>query len=200
MQKHFFRILILVCLFHQQVLAQRKMKQMDSDKQAQEDEMSKQESSSWKDKISFGGNLGASFGSDFASVLLQPLVFYRITEKTMVGGGFTYIYWSQKYMNSLGKTDTYTDNVYGLNLFARQVIFNPLFVHAEYNPMNFTLYNYQTRSEQRVWQQAFYIGGGFQQKMSERGGYYFMVLYDVLWNANKSFYPSPYDIRMGFYF
>lgn len=199
MRKLFFIITLLLTLVSYDSRGQRKLKEMDSDKQAQKDEMADEGKEPWTDKISYGGNIGATFGTGFSSVLLQPLAFYSITEKTMAGAGFTYIYWSQKYTYA-GKTETFSDNVYGLNLFARQVLFDPLFIHAEYNPLNFTFFNYQTLQEERIWQNAFYLGGGLQQRFNDRGGYYIMLLYDVMWDANRSFYPTPYDIRMGFYF
>lgn len=180
--------------------AQRKLKQMDSEKQ-EEDEKYKDESKEpLSERFSYGGNVGASFGTGYQSYLLQPLVFFRAAPKTILGGGFTYAYWSQKLTVAPGKTETFSDNVYGFNLFARQTIFDPLFAHVEYNPMNFTLYNYATRAEERIWHHAMFVGGGLNQRFSERGGYYIMILYDLAYNANRTYYQNPYDIRMGFYF
>lgn len=182
------------------VYAQRKLKQMDSEKQEQEDQTRYDSKQPLSERFKFGGNVGAQFGTGYMSILLQPLVFFEAAEKTIVGGGLTYMYWSQKYQVAGGKSETYTDNVYGFNLFARQTLFGPLFVHAEYNPMNFTLFNQVTRQEERIWHHAMYVGGGINQRFSGGGGYYIMLLYDVAYNSNRTFYPTPYDIRMGFYF
>jgi hypothetical protein len=190
----------LVVLFCQPVSAQRRMKQMDADKQEEEDRARAYEATPWYDKISFGGNVGAAFGSGYSSVLLQPLVFYRFTEKTMAGTGFTYYYWSQKYILGNGQTKTISDNAYGYNLFARQMLFNPVFAHVEWNPMNFTYYNRFSGEEKRIWKNSLYVGGGIQQSISGRGGFYIMALYDLLWDQDRSFYPIPYDFRVGFFF
>ncbi len=192
-----------VCLLFfgvQHAQAQRKLKQMDADKQKEEDKYKEDTKQPLSERFSYGGNIGAQFGTGYSSFLLQPLVFFKAAEKTTLGGGFTYSYWSQKYTGAGGRTETYSDNVLGLNLFARQTLFEPLFVHVEYNPINFTLYDYVTRKEERIWHHAFYVGGGLNQRFSGKGGYYIMLLYDVAWNANRTFYPTPYDMRMGFYF
>jgi hypothetical protein len=190
-------LLLLALLVGLNVQAQRELKEMDADRE--QERQRARSNHDWMEKVRFGGNIGASFGSSFSSVLLQPMVFYQLTEKSMPGIGVTYIYWSQKYQVSPTRTESFSDNVFGFNAFFRQVLFEQVFAHAEYNPMNFTRYNPNTRSESRVWQHALYLGGGLQQEAG-RGGFYFMALYDVLWNANSSFYPTPWDFRMGFYF
>lgn len=182
------------------VSAQRRMKQMDADKQEQEDQAKAYEATPWYEKISYGGNVGAAFGSGYSSVLVQPLVFYRLRPKTMVGTGVTYYYWSYKAILQNGQTKTISDNAYGFNLFARQTIFDPVFAHVEWNPMNFTFYDRFSGDEKRIWKNSLYMGGGIQQRISDRGGFYIMLLYDVLWDKNRSFYPIPYDLRIGFYF
>lgn len=193
-------ILVCVFVFQPSAHAQRKLKQMDSEKQEEEDKYKDDTKPSLAERFSYGGNIGAQFGTGYTSFLIQPLVFFKVAEKTTVGGGFTYSYWSQKYQVAGNKTETYSDNVFGLNLFARQTLFGPLFAHVEYNPINFTLYDYVARTEERIWHHALYVGGGINQRFGNGGGYYIMVLYDLAYNANRTFYPTPYDIRMGFYF
>ncbi len=195
-----FCLVICLLLGVERTYAQRKLKQMDSEKQEAAEEERKDTKEPLSERFSYGGNIGMQFGSGYMSFLIQPLVFFKAAEKTTLGGGFTYSYWSQKYTNAGGKTDTYTDNVLGLNLFARQTLFDPVFLHVEYNPINFTLYDYVSRTEERVWHHALYVGGGLNQRFSGGGGYYIMLLYDLVWDANRTFYPTPYDIRMGFYF
>ena len=95
---------------------------------------------------------------------------------------------------------TVSDHAYGLNLFARQQLFDPAFVHIEYMPMNFTVLNRNTGQEKREWVNSFYLGGGINQRFTDRGGIYILVLYDVLYNAERSFRLSPLDVRTGFYF
>jgi hypothetical protein len=200
MKKQIIFIFVLTSVFVLPLQAQRRMKQMDPDKQEAEDRAKAYETTPWYDKISYGGNIGAAFGSGYSSILVQPMLFYRFTDKTMAGAGVTYYYWSQKYILGNGQTTTFKDNAYGVNLFARQILFDPIFAHIEFNPMNFTYYDRFNGDQKRIWKNAFYIGGGMQQKFSERGGYYIMLLYDVLWDKDRSFYPIPYDLRIGFFF
>jgi hypothetical protein len=195
-------------IFSNQLFAQRKVKQMDSDKQAQEDEAKNYDKKPWREKVSFGGNIGAAFSSGYSQFLLQPMVFYKITDKSIAGAGVTYIYWSQKYILNNGST-TVSDNVYGLNFLMRQLLFGPVYAQVEYVPINFTSYNYFGNSK-RVWSNSLYVGGGYQQ-MSGRTGYYISILYDVLWKEsypnpidpnqyNTTFYPSPVRFSVGFMF
>ncbi len=195
-------------IFSNQLFAQRKVKQMDSDKQAQEDEAKNYDKKPWKEKFLFGGNIGAAFSSAYSQLLLQPMVFYKITDKSIAGAGVTYIYWSQKYTLNNGST-TISDNVFGLNFLMRQLLFGPVYAQVEYVPINFTSYNYFGNSK-RVWSNSLYVGGGYQQ-MSGRTGYYISILYDILWKESypnpsdpnqfsTTFYPSPVRFSVGFMF
>jgi hypothetical protein len=205
-------LLILVtffCLEPFQSFAQRNLKDMDADKQAQKDRFRDENGENWRDKIGFGGNFTGGFGSGSAYLLLQPQVFYRVLPRTLVGVGVTYIYWSQKYINyNTNQSTTFSDNAFGLNLFARQTLFGPIFGHAEYMPLNFTSYN-RFGNEKRVWGHSLYLGGGYSSATNQRAGAYILILYDVLWaqddlsdpNAySKTFYASPWNIRLGFMF
>jgi hypothetical protein len=93
-----------------------------------------------------------------------------------------------------------SDNIYGLNIFARQLIFEPAFVHVEYNPLNFSVFNSTNGDSKRNWVNAFYIGGGINQSISDRSSIYIMILYDVLHDPNRSFRQTPIDFRTGFFF
>ncbi len=184
------------------------MKQMDSDKQAREDEARSYEQKTFKERLLFGGNFWLSFGSQYSQVYVQPMVGYMVTNKFIAGGGFTYIYWKQEYIYASGQKITFSDNIYGLNLFGRHTLFGPLFAHAEYQPMNFTSHNLNG-AEKRIWTNALYLGGGINQSFGKKGsGAYIMLLYDVLWRDrdpnpaafDRSFRPTPYDIRFGLFF
>jgi hypothetical protein len=200
---------VLLSLCTSKSFAQRKLQEMDPDKQAQKDRFRDENAESWRDKISYGGNLMGGFGSGSGFLLLQPQVFYRIVPQTILGTGITYIYWSQKFINtSTNQSTTISDNAFGLNLFARQTLFGPVFVHAEYMPMNFTSYN-RYGEEKRVWGHSAYLGGGYSSANNQQAGFYVLVLYDLLWKQDdlsdpkafsKTFYASPWNMRFGFMF
>ncbi len=186
------------------LFAQRKIQKMDSDKQQKEDEMKKDNSEPWTDKIKYGGGISAMFGT-YSYFHIQPWIGYKVSERFMPGAGITYIYQSMNIGSSAGQF-TVSDNAYGLNFFAKEQLFGNVALFGEYAPINFKSYNgYYNDPPKRVWGNQLFLGGGAFQS-----NYYFVVLYDLLWtaydvNANLSTYsttfrPTPLDFRVGFIF
>ena len=206
MRKHISLVLLLLCfLATTNVYAQRKLEQLDPEKKAEEQEAQKEKDANkmagpkWYDKVSFGGNVGGSFSNYGSFFTVQPMAFYRFTDKTLLGAGLTYYYWSRDFSTAQG-TVNISDNAYGGNVFGRQVLFESIFAHAEYMPLNFKVYNPATNDIKRDWVGAFYLGGGINQPISDRANIYILVLYDLLHDSNRSFRSSPLDFRTGFYF
>lgn len=189
--KRFVILILLISSFSTVLNAQRKMQELDEDEAKKEQELKKYESNKKgfdKDKLSFGGNVGASFYNGGMFIMLQPMVGYYVLPKTMAGVGATYIYQSYTYM---GKQ--YSSNTYGPILFARQQLLPSVFLHGEYQPINYEIYNPLAGKEERLWLNQLFVGGGY----GGRTGAFIFVLYDVLWDQN-SIYASPWVIRMGF--
>lgn len=199
--------LLLVCLFVwvTNLYAQRKVEQLDPEKteeakQKQEQkEKEKAQRPKWLDKLSYGGNVGAYFSNGGSMVNLQPTLFYRFTDNTIGGLGGSYYYWSRTFATSAGN-QTYSDNAFGLNFFARQILFDGIFAHVEYMPLNYNVYDASTRKTSKQWVDAFLVGGGSNSAITQRSGFYFAILYDLLYDANKSLTATPLHIRTGFYF
>jgi hypothetical protein len=197
---------IIVFFLSNLVFAQRKLEQIDPEKkeeqQKQEAEKTANRSgrSEWMDKVSFGGNIGGNIASWGSFFVAQPMALFRFTDMTMAGFGGTYMYSSRNYQTTLGQRLTLSDNIYGLNIFARQLLFEPAFAHVEYNPLNFSVFNSTSGDSKRNWVNAFYIGGGVNQAISDRSSIYIMILYDVLHDPNRSFRQTPIDFRTGFFF
>jgi hypothetical protein len=58
---------------------------------------------SFRERLQFGGGIsGLSFGNP-TSVGLSPMVGYQLTNKTILGVGLTYQYYSVNYGGSIGK-------------------------------------------------------------------------------------------------
>jgi len=198
-------LIISICLSNL-VFAQRKLEQIDPEKKEEQQKQEAEKATSrsnrpdWMDKVSFGGNIGGNIASWGSFFVAQPMALYRFTDMTMAGVGGTYMYSSRNYQTTLGQRLTLSDNIYGLNIFARQLLFDPAFAHVEYNPLNFSVFNSTTGDSKRNWVNAFYIGGGINQVVSDRSSIYIMILYDVLHDPNRSFRQTPIDFRTGFFF
>ena len=138
-------------------------------------------------RVFWGGNLGAQFGS-VTALNISPLIGYKITERVQVGVGATYLYFNYQMYN-------FSSTMYGGSVFGRIFVLENVFLHAEYEVLNIDSYDFpgmRTNIENE------YIGVGFRQPFGERSSYTIMVL----WNANETKY-SPYSnpvIRLGFNF
>jgi len=197
-------IVSLIVFFSIDANAQRKIKKMDSEKQEQEDKIKDYETKPWVEKIKYGGGVSALFGSGYSFFYLQPWVGYTVSERFMPGIGATYIYQSQTYQSfTTGQNQTISDNVFGLNLFAKELIAGDFIAYVEYAPIYFKSYN-RVGDTKNMWDHQFCIGGGLSQNHS-----YLLVLYDLMWQNwnqtdpktyNPNFKPSPLDFRVGFIF
>ena len=197
-------IIGLLMILISPIYAQRRFQKMDSDKQQKEDDIKKNETQPWTEKIKYGGAISGGFSNVYSMFFVQPWVGYQINNRVMPGIGVTYIYEAQTAINySTGQQFTVSDNIFGLNLFSKVQVVGPFTLYAEYAPINFTTYNLYCET-QKIWDQQFYIGGGLYQKHS-----YVLILYDLLWqqwdqtnpsNFNPNFKLSPIDFRIGFVF
>jgi len=169
------------------VLAQRKLVPLDEQAPA-ETPSSPSSSFDKNDRWRYGGNFSAGFSNGGGMLLLQPMAGYLLKPKTMVGGGFTYIYYAQTYRGL-----KYESSIYGPQVFARQGLISSIQAHAEYMPINLQSY---TKKDQRDWLHQLYLGGG----MMPDKGVYILLLYNVLYDANTSPFGSPWDIRIGMMF
>ncbi|GAB1449698.1 MAG: hypothetical protein LCH37_02150 [Bacteroidetes bacterium] len=172
-------------------LAQRKLKTLDEDQAAEE----KKYEDPYKNRLGngkwrFGGNFTGGLSTNGGMLFLQPIAGYMVKPKTMLGAGLTYIYFSQKYPGF-----SYNASFYGPQAFVRQGLGESLFLHAEYNPINFPLILNASGETKRTWVNQLYLGGGY----SPGGGAYIMGLYNVLYDNTNPF-GSPWDIRAGFLF
>ncbi|MBK8847430.1 MAG: hypothetical protein IPO27_13140 [Bacteroidetes bacterium] len=146
--------------------------------------------SPWKDKISVGGNLGLQFGNP-TLIDVSPTLGYRVNEKFMPGIGATYIYNSWRDFDG----NRSQISVYGGRLFARYMVISNLFLHGEYEVLNFPLYADNTS---RQWVPALLVGGGYSQQIGNRSSVNVMILWNVLQDGTRpSLYNNPI-IRVGF--
>jgi hypothetical protein len=169
-----------------QANAQRKLVPLDDQTPAETPTTSN--SAANLERWRFGGNFTAGFTDGGGMLLLQPMAGYLLKPKTMVGGGFTYIYYAQSFRGI-----KYESSIYGPQVFARQGIISSLQAHVEYMPINLKSY---TKKDQRDWLNQLYVGGGIIPGMDV----YILLLYNVLYDPNTSPFGSPWDIRLGLMF
>jgi hypothetical protein len=145
------------------------------------------------DRIYFGGNLGLSFG-DITFIDVSPLVGYRITDKFSSGGGVIYRYFQDRRF-----APPVAFSITGGRIFARYDIAPMLFPYAEYELLSFRIRDSQFLSP-REWQEAVFIGLGFNQALGGRGQVNVLALYMLNWDITNFIYRSPWVFRVGFIF
>lgn len=165
---------------------------------AQEEEGNSDEGNQILEKLVFGGNVGGGYSNGW-NLTLSPTVGYRVTPTTIAGVGVTYIYSD---FNSQYYSSRITTNVTGGRLFAQQLLFQNLYARAEYEYLIFT--QKQRDGSGRVFDErkleapGLLLGGGYSTQFGGSGiGFTFEILYNVIYKAGNSAYPSPFIFRGG---
>ena len=154
------------------------------------------EKPSFLERTYVGGSFNVQFGN-YTVVYISPVVGYMITRSLSGGVGITYQYVKSSYNNF-----SYETNTYGGRLFLRQNIKFlklPLFAYSEYESLNIE-YPLSATELTREWYDRLFIGGGLFQPLGRRGGFYILVMYDILDRGTQSIYSSPWEYRIGFTF
>lgn len=151
------------------------------------------ESSGFRDRVFIGGNLGLSFG-DVTNIQIAPIVGYRVTNAFSIGLGPQYQYTRIKFN---GGSDL-TSNNYGFNAFARYNVYDPFFIQAEYEYLNFELFRQDLTSFRDNFSSVL-IGGGISQPIGARAFFNLTVLYNLSYDQSEPFQPydSPLVVRAG---
>jgi hypothetical protein len=145
----------------------------------------------FKDRLYYGGNFGMQFGT-VTLIDFSPLVGVMITPKFSSGVGITYQYFNdQRFLG--GETSSY-----GGRLFGRYNVLPNIFLHSEFESINFDNYNFSSEQFERIWSNGLFLGGGYFVPFGPRGGANFTFLYNVLHDNLQSPYGEPYVIRVGF--
>lgn len=128
------------------------------------------------EKLYYGGTITLSFGST-TQIGVFPMVGYKLTPKLSAGveAGYEYVDYAE------GSTHNYGGSVFGRFRTSRS-----LYLHAEYQAINYEIFQGFGRSS-REWVPALLLGGGFVKPLNNRTAVYAEVLFDVLQDQN-----SPY--------
>lgn len=154
------------------------------------------EKPSFKDKVFFGGGFGMSFNANYDYFSLSPIVGYRITQR--LAGGVSIIYRYTKYKYVVPNVST---NDYGLSPFLRFKLYGPLFLHTEFEYLNYQYITYSGESVRQTYT-SFMAGGGFFQPVGRHAGFFATALYNFSYRNPTSpndYYPysSPWVLRVG---
>lgn len=145
---------------------------------------------SFEDRLYYGGNVGASFGTR-TFVNLSPLVGCHITKKFSVGLGAIYNYYSIA-QNGI----KYSTSIYGANTFARYNVLDNLFLQAGWDRINVPNYSNFAVKDARAWTDNILVGGGYRQPIGGNGSITAMIFYNIN-ETPLSPYQNPI-IQMGF--
>jgi opacity protein-like surface antigen len=162
-------------------------------------------------RIVVGGTLGFGMGDNTLAFSIAPVIGYRITDKLAAGIGFGYQYYKQKdffevpdlFTNEVHYYD-YKASMISASVWARYLILDKLFVHAEYehNFFSFNDYHYNSSGgiepfKERLDVPSVLLGVGYRQPISENASMYIMAFYDVL-QREYSPYKGSIQPRIGF--
>jgi len=144
----------------------------------------------------FGATFGLQFGT-FTSILVEPMIGYRFTEKLSGGVGIGFRYGKDndsnfEYTNYLGR------------VFTRYIIIPKIYAHVEYMvesyDKSFGDYYRGFKESERTVVPFLFVGGGYRSP-GRNGSFIVQVLFNVLQDnvMSKTIYPSgqPY-ISIGY--
>lgn len=145
-----------------------------------------------------GGGLGFGISSYGTNLMIAPLVGYRLSPSFDIGLRLTYNYY--RYNDSYFK---YTSNNYGAGVFGRYYLFffNDLFLHAEYEALNYDQFIYlgpnNELEKERSWVSSVFIGAGYRQWISNRAFVGITVLWNLLDDINSPYNNPVFRIGVG---
>jgi hypothetical protein len=150
---------------------------------------------SFKDRITFGGNLGLGFGT-VTNILINPQVGYRVTDNLMFGVGATYLY----FRSTHPMFGTFETNITGFSIHARRRVMENFFAHVEYENLWLDAQDFNTGEVGRARVPIFLVGGGYISPLGGNTSVLISVLWDVI-DDRRSPYINPIfrgGIIMGF--
>ena len=161
-------------------------------------EAPKEDQGSFFDRLNYGGNFGAQFGS-YTMVNISPTVTYRFTDRLWAGPGVTYIYYSQ----SDGRGRTISSTVYGGSLVGRYQVLEQLFLQTQLESLSVPVYYINTNTNEITLRRQLVVsplvGAGYLVPFNKTGsGVFLTALYNLNYKNSYGLYASPFIFRVGF--
>ncbi|RYZ54561.1 MAG: hypothetical protein EOP49_04830 [Sphingobacteriales bacterium] len=159
------------------------------------------------DNLIYGGGIGLQFGNPVTSIGVSPIIGYRFSDRFAAGIGLGYAYFRWKDAYSVFDTATGNFGYKHLNahsfsgsVWARYLVFDNIFVHAEPEYYMQTFKEYPTVGAPRKITEsapALLVGVGYRFPVSERASMVGMVMYDVVQDKFSPYGPGIFT-RFGF--
>lgn len=138
----------------------------------------------WKDRVTFGGNFQAWFGT-YTFVYLSPTVGFNVVKNLNVGAGFIYNY----VRIDFGAAGRYSQSIYGSHSYARYTIAGKYFLQAQYDRLRQPdLLSYTPGK--KIWVNYLLFGGGIRQQVGSNVAFTMSLMYNVTPHP-LSIYPNP---------
>jgi hypothetical protein len=155
----------------------------------------------FKSRLYVGSNFALNLGS-FTSLDISPMVGYNFNRYVSAGIGTSYIFYSIRYPNFSQRASFYGGRVFG-RLLPFPDALPGLFVHAEAETINNEQYTQDPSSNavvlRRVWTPAYFLGGGFRQKVGNNSYFTISLLFNLADDGLKpTIYPNIIVYRVGF--
>lgn len=193
-KKNLFLVIMMLMAMVFSIPSYAQFGQPDSKKNTNNDDFKSQK------RLYIGGGLGFGISSYSTSLMVAPVVGYRLSPSFDIGGRFTYAY--NRYEDPYTNTK-YSFNDFGLGAFARYYLFffRDLFLHAEYEAINYEYIDSQGGAsldpdKERRWMSGVYLGGGYRQWIGQTA----FIDIAVLWNVINDIYVTTNNpiFRIGF--
>lgn len=150
---------------------------VDKNKPKKEKE-DKEEKPKFKERLTFGGNLGAFFGTN-TFVNINPLVGYKIKKDWVAGIGINYVYYNNPFFRG---------SLLGKSVWSRYYFLEQFFAHTEFESIRYTKSNFADLNKRNV--NVALVGLGYQAN-----GFGVSIMYDLIQDPYSP-YSSPL-IRVG---
>jgi hypothetical protein len=140
--------------------------------------------SKWKDRVTFGGNFQAWFGTH-TFVNISPTIGFNVVENLNVGVGAIYNYTSLDF----GPAGKYSQSIFGSHTYARYVIRGTYFAQVQYDRLRQPdLFSYVPGK--KIWVDYFLVGGGIRRELGDHAALILSVMFNLTQHP-LSVYPNP---------
>jgi hypothetical protein len=176
------------------------------EKEAEADQQKKTMPPSLWDRVVFGGNASAQFGTS-TFILVAPKVGYRVTERYTAGLGFLYQYASLATINRQTGVVTrgaFKSSTYGPLVFNFYNVTDFAYVGAQAEYLNHDILYYNPNTgdyfTERAWTPVLFLEVGYRQALGSKGAVQLGLKYNVLHENGRSPYGSAWFPVIGFFF